>query len=97
LYEVVLEKEKQFYQKLAITAPYWDEPKIALEILQTEVKKWNDSGVRKMIGNNSIKTVLEILTSPEYRRLSTEEFNNIAGEFVANDIYPMVEEQQLDL
>lgn len=97
LYEVVLEKEKQFYQKLAVTAPYWDEPKVALEILQTEVERWNDSGVRKMIGNNSIKTVLEILTSPDYRRLSTEEFGNIAEEFVANDIYPMIEEQQLDL
>lgn len=85
LREVVLQNEKNFYNSLNKTKPFAEEPKLALAALNEALNTWNSSGAGLMVSNNSVQMVLEILTSGEYRRLSSEEFENIANDFINED------------
>ena len=77
-------KEQKFYGSINSIRYLAAEPKRALEELQKKVEQWNASGVRHMISNDSLGTILQILTSSEYRRMSTAEFEEIASDFIFN-------------
>lgn len=81
----ILAKEKNFFGSLSSTARFKDNPKLALSVLRAKVKEWNQSGASSMIANNSIQTVLEILTSRDYRSLPYEELGEIVEEFLNTD------------
>lgn len=82
LREVILKKEREFFDSLAVTRPYKDTPKEAIRILERKVEEWNSSGANKLISNSSLNTILEILKSGDYQRLSTQEFYEITNNFM---------------
>lgn len=85
LREVIIQKEKEFYNSLSLTAPYQNEPAKAIEVLNGEIKKWNSSGAEVMISNKSVQTVLEILTNKDYRRITTQEINQLIQDLFVSE------------
>lgn len=84
LQKEIYAKEQKFYNSISSISHLAKYPKQALEKLQKDIKEWNESGVRHMISNNSLNTILQILTSSEYRRMSSAEFEEIASDFIFN-------------
>ena len=89
----ILVKEENFFGSLSTTAPFKDDPKRAMSVLNKKVQEWNESGARYMIANDSIKTTLEILTSGDYRGLPYKELEGIAEDFINSDGQYIIEEQ----
>lgn len=85
LRDQIMTKEKNFFGSLNVTARFKDDPKLALSVLNAKVREWNQSGAQQMIANNSIQTVLDILTNKGYRSLSIEELDYIVEDFVNNE------------
>lgn len=85
LHNMVLTKEKAFFKTFSATASLSEEPKEALEVLQYKLSLWNMSGAKYLLSNNSTELVLDILTNPQYQRMSSQELEEIASDFINND------------
>ena len=85
LKEIVYKQERDFLASFAVTSFVKDDPRAALDTLQMYVGIWNTSGARKMVSKESVNTVLEILTSGEYQKITGNDLEDVASELIQQE------------